>query len=456
MTDQIAEPASGSSSAAGVPSEGALVTLDIGPVAHGGHCVARHEGRVIFVRHALPGERVVARLTAARAADRFWRADAVEILDPSPDRVEPRCAVSGAGGCGGCDWQHVSLEGQRALKHAVLVEQLRRLAGLEFPGLRVEPVAGDDDGLGWRTRVRFAIDESGRAGLRRHRSHDVVPVEHCPIAHPKINEVGVGRAVWSGTDAVEVVVPAAGDERLVLIEPREGSSGRAEVPPLGATASVARLRNGEVERLRGRGWVAETVQGPTGDRRFRVSGSGFWQVHPGAAQTLLDVVVGFAQAGPGQRALDLYCGVGLFSAALAQIVGRDGVVLGVESDAGAVRDARRSLHDLPQIRLERGRVDRVLRRLTGPGTEWETADVVVLDPPRSGAGRAVIAAVAALSPRVVVLVACDPSALARDVALAAEAGYELTDLRAFDAFPMTHHVESVARLARRSSGDGGH
>jgi tRNA/tmRNA/rRNA uracil-C5-methylase (TrmA/RlmC/RlmD family) len=447
VTDQIAESTSGSS-VPGVPVEGALVTLDVGPVAHGGHCVARHEGRVIFVRHTLPGERVVARLTAARPTDRFWRADAVQILEPSPDRVAARCAVSGAGGCGGCDWQHVSLAGQRALKTAVLVEQLRRLAGMEIPGLAVEPVPGDDDGLGWRTRVRFAVDGAGRPGLRRHRSHDIVPVDHCPIAHPKVDEVAVGRAVWTGTAAVEVVTPATGDERLVLVEPVEEASGRADVPPLGAAASVARLRNGEVERLRGRGWVAETVQGPAGERRFRVTGSGFWQVHPGAAQTLLDVVLDYAGARAGERALDLYCGVGLFSAGLAQVVGPEGLVLGVESDPGAVRDARRSLHDLPQVRLERGRVDRVLHRLTGPGSEWETADVVVLDPPRSGAGRAVMAAVAALSPRVVVLVACDPAALARDVALAGEAGYALTDLRAFDAFPMTHHVESVARLAR--------
>jgi tRNA/tmRNA/rRNA uracil-C5-methylase (TrmA/RlmC/RlmD family) len=170
-------------------------------------------------------------------------------------------------------------------------------------------------------------------------------------------------------------------------------------------------------------------------------------VHPGAAQTLLDTVLDFARPREGERALDLYCGVGLFSAGLAQLVGPTGQVLGVESDARAIRDARRSLHDLPHVRLERGRVDRVLHR-TGPGTEWEHADVVVLDPPRAGAGRQVVESVARLEPRVVVLVACDPAALARDVALAAERGYRLTGLRAFDAFPMTHHVESVARLER--------
>jgi tRNA/tmRNA/rRNA uracil-C5-methylase (TrmA/RlmC/RlmD family) len=309
--------------------------------------------------------------------------------------------------------------------------------------------------------VRFAVDDQGRAGLRVHRSHEIVPVHRCPIAHPKVNDLGVGTAVWTHTAAVEVVAPGSGDERLLVIEPAPGpgsgpaggpgtgsgaAGGRAEVPPLAAPASVARLHQGEVERVRGRGWVSETVQGPAGERAFRVTGSGFWQVHPGAAQTLLDVVLDFAAARAGDRALDLYCGVGLFSAGLAQLVGKDGAVLGVESDQRAVRDARRSLHDLPQIRLERGRVDRVLHRMTGPGTEWDGADVVVLDPPRAGAGRQVIEAVTALAPRAVVLVACDPAALARDVALAGERGYRLSGLRVFDAFPMTHHVESVARL----------
>lgn len=432
--------------APGPPGQGGLVRLDVGAVAHGGHCVARHEGRVVFVRHCLPGETVVARLTSAGATDRFWRADAVEIVTPSPDRVAPRCAVSGPDGCGGCDWQHVSLPGQRRLKASVLVEQLRRLAGIDLPELVVEPLPGDDAGLGWRTRVRFRVDPDGRAGLRRHRSHDLVPVAQCPIAHPRVNELGVGHATWSGTAAVEVVAPAQGADRLVLVEPADAAGGRAEVPPLAGETSVARVdRDGPV-RVRGRTWVTETVVGPSGPRAFKVTGSGFWQVHPGAAQTFLDVVLDSARPRPGDRALDLYSGVGLFSAGLAQIVGPDGAVLGVESDPRAVRDARRSLHDLPQVQLETGRVDRVLRRVTGPGTAWPRADVVVLDPPRNGAGRDVIRSVAALRPRVVVLVACDPAALARDVSLAAEHGYRLGAVRAFDAFPMTHHVEAIARL----------
>lgn len=430
-------------------ADGTLLRLEVGPVAHGGFCVARHEGRVVFVRHALPGETVLARPDEGSApTDRFWRADAVEVLTASPDRVEPRCAVSGPGGCGGCDWQHASLDAQRRGKADVVREQLRRLARVEWPDLVVEPVPGDADGLGWRTRVRFAVDRQGRAGLRRHRSHDVVPVERCPIAHPGVNGVGVGTRRWSGAEAVEVVVPSADGRALVVVEAVDG--GRADVPPLAADASVARRGRDGLTRLRGRTWVEEVVPGAgDGERRFRITGTGFWQVHPGAATTLVAAVLEAARPRPGERAVDLYSGVGLFSAALAEAVGPDGAVLGVESEARACADARRSLHDLPQVSLAEGRVERVLGTATAVAPWAGSADVVVLDPPRSGAGKDVVRAVAALGPRVVVYVACDPAALARDVAVAAGLGYDLVGLRAFDCFPLTHHVECVATLAPR-------
>lgn len=432
---------------------GDVVELDVGAVAHGGHCVARLDGRVVFVRHALPGERVRARLTEAGAGDRFWRADAVEVLVASPDRVPVRCAVAGpvvehdgrpVAGCGGCDWQHVSTAAQRGLLADVVREQLARLARVEVPDLVVEPVPGDDDGLGWRTRVRFTVDDAGRAGLRAHRSHAVVPVEHCPIAHPEVDAVGAGTRRWPGTASVEVVAtPDA--ERLVVVEPRDaagpGRPPRADVPPLAAPASVARRGPDGVQRVRGRTWVAERVLVGGVRRDFRVSGAGFWQVHPGAAQTLLDAVLEAAAPAPGERAADLYCGAGLFTAGLALAVGPTGAVVGVESDPRGVRDARRSLHDLPNVRLVEGRVEQVLR---GRPEVLEGVGVVVLDPPRTGAGRAVVTAVLAARPRVVVYVACDPAALARDVATAAALGYRLGGLRAFQLFPMTHHVECVA------------
>ncbi len=444
-----------------VQPEGAeLLRLEVGPVAAGGSCVARHEGRVVFVRHALPGELVLARLTApARAEEgaglRYWRADAVQVLRASPDRVEPPCPSSGPGRCGGCDWQHASIAGQRAGKAELVREHLRRLAGVDRPDLVVEPPGeaghGADDGLGWRTRMRFAVDSGGRAGLRVHRSHTVVPLPGCPITHPDVAAVDVTGRSWPGTAAVEVALGSA-PPPLVVVEPvdgpRRGSSatGAHHVPPMPVEVCLARRGPGGLTRLRGRTWVEHRVRLDGDELRFRVSEGGFWQGHPAAAQTLLDAVLAAADPRPGELAMDLYCGAGLFAAGLAARVGPDGAVLAVERDRRAATDARRNLHDRPWVHLVQGRVERALApRLAEPPFSGH-ADLVVLDPSRSGAGAAVMSAVCAAGPRAVVYVACDPAAMARDVAMAAGRGYRLDALRAFDLFPMTHHVECVATL----------
>ncbi len=364
--------------------------VEVGPVAHGGHCVARHEGRVIFVRHTLPGERVRVQITDGDEESRFLRGDAVEVLEESPDRVPPPCPWSGPGRCGGCDFQHVALPAQRQLKAAVVREQLQRLAGLDVP-VTVEPVPGDDDGLGWRTRLQFAVDRDGTAGLRKHHSHEIVPVDVCPIGHPDLPEVGTRR--WPSAGAVEAIVSSTG-ERLRIVEERGGPS-----------YDGPRVLH---ERAAGRDW--------------EVSGSGFWQVHPGAADALVDAVIAALEPRSGEHAADLYSGVGLFSAALATRVGDAGRVVAVEGDRTAVADAERNLADLPQVEHL---VDRVDRALSG-GAVGGGIDLVVLDPPRTGAKRKVVDAVCDLEPRAVAYVACDPAALARDVAIFAERGYGLT------------------------------
>ena len=421
-----------------------LIELKAGPVAHGGHCVARHEGRVVFVRHTLPGERVLARLTESEPGARFWRADAVQILDPSPDRVPPPCPLSGPDACGGCDWQHVRLAAQRDLKAAVLTEQLQRLAGLTpgadgVPQVVVE-AADDNDGLGWRTRMRFTLDDDGNTGLRKHRSHEVIVVPRCPISHPNVQAAGVGQVPWPFPGSVDVIAPADGDERLVIAEPR--NPRHAAVPALpGASSAAVRQPGGGLRRLSGRTWVREHVLVRGEDRQFRITGIGFWQVHPRAAQILLDAVLDAAAPRQGERIADLYCGAGLFATGLAIAAGPGGTVVAIESDERAVRDARRSLHDLPQIEVWAGDVAVMVPRIRSAG-------VVVLDPPRTGAGRRVMSGIASLHPRVIVYVACDPAALARDIAFAAADGYRLVRLRAFDLFPMTHHLECVAALIR--------
>ena len=358
----------------GLSRVGERLTLDVGPVAHGGHCVARlPEGRVVFVRHAIPGERVVARVTEGTDGDRFWRADAVEVLDASPDRVAAPCPVAGPGLCGGCDFQHVSLARQRSLKAEVVAEQLRRLAGLDLPVV-VEAVPGDVEGLRWRTRTRFAHLPDGRRAMRLHRSHELVAVDDCLIAAPG-----------------------------------------AESPP-----------------------ADENVAAAGGTHDFAVARDGFWQVHPGAPGVLVSTVLDLLEPRPGERVLDLYAGVGLFAAFLADRVGADGVVA-VEGHPGAARDAAANVP--AGVRVLLGDVARVLG-----ATLDEPFDLVVLDPPREGARAEVVRAVVDRTPRAVAYVACDPAALARDVATFAEHGYQLSALRAFDLFPMTHHVECVALL----------
>lgn len=389
--------------------------VEVGPVAHGGHCVARHDGRVVFVRHALPGERVTVRVTDGDEGSRFLRGDAVAVRQASPDRVEPPCPYAGPGRCGGCDFQHVELGAQRALKAAVVREQLQRLAGLDVP-VAVEAVPGDDAGLGWRTRLQFAVDAAGRAGLRKHHSHDIEPVDACPIGHPDLPDVGTRS--WPGASGVEAIVSAAG-EQLRIVE-----------SPGGTSYDGPRVLH---EHAAGRDW--------------EVSGSGFWQVHPGAGDALVAAVLGALDPRPGEHAVDLYSGVGLFSAALAGRVGESGRVVAVEGDRTAVADAERNLADLPQVEHVVDRVDRAL----ATGSLGGGIDLLVLDPPRTGAKRKVVDAVADLGPRAIAYVACDPAALARDVASFAERGYRLSSLRAFDIFPMTHHVECVALLEKTGS-----
>lgn len=420
--------------------------VEVGPVAHGGHCVARtDEGRVLFVRHALPGEKVRARVTEGDADARFLRADAVEIIEASKDRVEAPCAFAGPGRCGGCDWQHAKPGAQRRLKGEVITEQLQRLAGLtpEEAGWdgTVLPAPGDKLPPGevpaWRSRVQYAVDEDGRAGLRKHRSHDIEPVDHCLIATEAVSELGVEKRTWPQIATVEAIGASGSGDRQVILAPRPG--GRLPLVELDKPVSVLRVEehDGGVHRVHGRAFVRERADG----RTYRVGMGGFWQVHPAAPQLLVEAVMQGLMPRKGETALDLYCGVGLFAGAIAERVGETGAVLGIESGKRAVEDARHNLQDLPRVRIEQGKVDQVL-----PRTHITETNLIVLDPPRAGAGKQVVKHLASLGARRIAYVACDPAALARDLAYFREAGYKPRTLRAFDLFPMTHHVECVAIL----------
>ncbi|MEV8627864.1 class I SAM-dependent RNA methyltransferase [Streptomyces sp. NPDC051079] len=420
--------------------------VEVGPVAHGGHCIARTEaGRVLFVRHALPGERVRARVTEGEETSRFLRADAVEILDASKDRIEAPCPFAGPGKCGGCDWQHAKPGAQRRLKGEVIAEQLQRLAGLtpEEAGWdgTVLPAEGDKLPAGevpkWRTRVQYAIDAEGHAGLRKHRSHEVEVVDHCMIAAEGVSELGIEKRTWEGMASVEAIAASGSHDRQVVLTPRPGA--RLPLVELDKPVSVLRVeeKDGGVHRVHGRAFVRERAD----DRTYRVGNGGFWQVHPKAAQTLMLAVMQGLTPRKGDTALDLYCGVGLFAGAIADRVGDQGAVLGIESGKRAVEDARHNLAGFPRVRIEQGKVESVL-----PRTGITEVDLIVLDPPRAGAGKQTVKHLAGLGARRIAYVACDPAALARDLGYFREGGYRVRTLRAFDLFPMTHHVECVAIL----------
>jgi tRNA/tmRNA/rRNA uracil-C5-methylase (TrmA/RlmC/RlmD family) len=387
------------------------VEVTVGAPAHGGHCVARHEGHVIFVRHALPGERVIAQITEVHRG--YLRADAVTVLAASPDRVPAGCPYAHPGGCGGCDLQHVAPAAQRSWKATVLAEQLTRLGRLSADevdalGLRVEllpDVVGAGE-HGWRTRVRYRVDATGRAGLLKHRSHEVVPIDRCAIAHPVIQELDLLATPWPTVDVLDVVASSGGDLAVLADE---------AVP------------------VHGPGQVREEAL----DRVWRLPATAFWQVHPAAPIVLTSAVLDLLRPRPGEHAWDLYGGAGLFAAALAERVGVTGAVTLVEVAGDGTRAARDNLADLP-IRVIERTVEQALR------SGLPTPDVVVLDPPRTGAGAQVVRGIVKAAPRAVAYVACDPAALGRDVRTFRELGYRLAAVRAFDCFPMTHHLEAVA------------
>jgi tRNA/tmRNA/rRNA uracil-C5-methylase (TrmA/RlmC/RlmD family) len=405
--------------------------LEVGAIAGSGGCVARApDGKVVFVRHSLPGERVRARVTAETSS--YLRADAVEVMRASPDRVAPRCLHAGPGRCGGCDFQHVELGAQRRLKEARIGELLGQLARVERR-VEVEPVAGDAAGLGWRTRLRLAVDRNGVVGFHRHRSRLLEHLDCCPVAHPSVAETGALRTRWPGASELEVVAGTAPGDALIALTQRGPDA--PQLPEVDAGLVV----RGKVRRAPGA--VHATVRG----RTYRISAGVFWQAHVGAADALLGAVLAAAGdcIGAGSAAVDLYAGAGLFSVPLAAAVGPSGSVLAIERDPRACADTRHNAAGLPSLRVEQAQVTPELAA-TGIGRPA----VVVLDPAREGAGVGVMRTLSGHGPtlRRIVYVSCDPASFSRDIRALLDEGWSIRSLRAFDIFPMTEHVELVGAL----------
>jgi tRNA/tmRNA/rRNA uracil-C5-methylase (TrmA/RlmC/RlmD family) len=381
---------------------GEKFTTTIEKVAHGGHFIARHEGAVFFIRHGIPGEQVVVEVTSTGKS--FNRGDVLEVIQPSPDRVKAPCNYAHRLGCGGCDFQHIAISRQRDLKSDVITEQFARIAKMDLKVV-VEEVS---DPLHWRTRAILNIDGSGKAGFFSSRSHNSIQITECLTCVPELKLSEITSRNWQPNTKLEISANKSGDRIVAGSEVFEGPKELVEV---------------------------------VGESTFQVSHSSFWQSHKSAPTVLTEAVMRYAELQSGDQVLDLYGGVGLFTAAALSAVGETGRVDLVEASSSAVGDAKNNFENIANVNIYLGDVAKIMPRIG-------SADVVILDPPRDGAGALVLQQISALNPKRIVYVACDPAALARDCGFANDLGWKLTKVRAFDLFPMTHHIEMVALFTR--------
>ncbi|WP_314686657.1 TRAM domain-containing protein [uncultured Bifidobacterium sp.] len=446
-------------------------TVRIERYADQGRCVAHIDGRVVFVRFALPAELVTVELDEPHEReDRFWTGEVVAVQEPNPERREPVWPLAGplssGGGVGGADLVHVSLPGQLAWKAATIREQMTRLGHLDPGPVTVERMPGDEEsrGLHWRTRIDLVADVEGRPSMRRRGSHDPVAVDDMPLATRTVLDAARDAHLWAGgfPAGTRLRVVAAGTPGSSSTASSSSRPESGEADSVGPDRRRAVLVGGKV--VLGSPTIRETVVLPEGSFDYDVSASGFWQVHRLAPATLAGHVLSLVRRaldGVDRAAVwDLYSGSGLFTLPLAGFAADDSRVLAIEGVREAAKDARRNLaaaglDDRAVVRC--GDVARVLRGVAsghdrGMGRAETAAlahpDVVVLDPPRSGAGAQVCRAMAAAGARHIVYVACDPTSLARDTATMTTLGYRLADIHAFDLYPLTHHVETVAWFAR--------
>ncbi len=437
-----------------------IVELTLDAIAHGGEAVGR-AGKVIFVPYAIPGERV--RVEIVEEKERWARARLLAVLTPSPDRVEPPCPYFGPEACGGCQWQHIAYERQAELKREIVADQLRRLGRIAAPPvadtlvLAISDASPDDAGeavaltapsssfilhpssfqeYGYRNHTNFALTPDGRLGYRRGASQDVIVVDHCLLLDERLDELHTALDVaGAGLIGVSLSAGINTDQALILFKTADNDAPELEIE---LPAACALLTPEGVQPLIGEPWIEEEVAG----RRYRISAESYFPVNTTGADALVAVVTEYAGLRPTDVLLDVYCGVGLFALALADSASS---VIGIEASASACEDFAVNVGDRPNITLHEGEIEEVLPALRA---QEQRVDVVVMDPPRTGAGPEVIRELVALGPRRIVYVSGDPASLARDAVPLVAAGYRLVEAQPVDMFPQTYHVETVAAWER--------
>lgn len=412
------------------------VKLHLTDMAHGGAALGRHEGKVVFVPYAIPGEEVLVELVEDKG--RYARGRLVEVLSPSAQRVSPPCphfgsqATVAAVGCGGCHWQHITYEAQWELKRRIVQDQLKRIG--RFENVPVKPTIGSPEPWRYRNHVQFALDEHGRLGFMAAESQRVVPIEECHVMHPLLDEVfGALDLELPELKRLSLRCGVNTSQRMVVFETHEDEPFELEVDLPVSCAFL--LSDGRTATLIGHDYISEILAG----HKYRISASSFFQVNTSQAEELVRLVRDYLAPTGSEVLLDAYCGVGVFGLSLAGEVGQ---VIGVEENPSAVADARFNASPANNAEFVAGRVEEVLPSLGTP------MDLAVLDPPRQGCASEALTALAGLAPDRIVYVSCDPATLARDTRQLVQAGYQLVEVQPVDMFPQTYHIEIVALLKR--------
>jgi 23S rRNA (uracil1939-C5)-methyltransferase len=395
-------------------------------IAHGGAALGRHEGRVIFVPYALPGE--TARVEITEDKGRYAFARPIEVLEPSPDRVAPPCPYFGASGCGGCQWQHIDYGAQLRFKAEIVADQLARIGGIADPP--VHPTLPDPSGWAYRNHAQFHPAPEGGLGFQTASGGRVVPIDECLILHPLLSDL-YATLDLDLPDLLRLALRAGTEtgDRMLIFEMAE------DLPPALESdlpvSCVLLLSDGLHANLIGSNHIREIVA----DHTYRISAPSFFQVNTPQAAQLVRLVAEYLHLQGDETVVDAYCGVGLFTTHLAE---RAGLVLGIEAVPAAVADLLENTADMENVEVIEGPVEAVLPDLD------VALDAAVVDPPRAGVDRFALDALVARRPSRIVYVSCDPATLARDAKRLARAGYRLAQVQPVDMFPQTYHVESVA------------
>lgn len=398
------------------------VTLD--KFSYGGECFGRlADGRAVFVPFSLPGERVELRLVKEKKG--YARAELVQVLDASPERITARCPHYQV--CGGCHYQHMAYDYQLAAKTEILADQLTRIGKIANPPVR--DAVPSHEPWNYRNTVQFHLDPEGKLGFQGQRSHQVVPIQECHLPESILNQLWPTLDLEPIPNLERLVLRAgAGEEALLVLESSDPEPIELLVD---LPISVVYSGPGGSLILAGENTLILEVKG----RPFQVSAGSFFQVNTTMAGAMVNHLLDNLELPPQATLVDAYCGVGLFSAFLAPRVGR---LVAIESAPSACEDFVTNLDEFDHTELYEAPVENVL-----PALEIQP-QVILVDPPRAGLDRRALDAILDLGPGTLAYISCDPATLARDARRLVQGGYTLSQVTPFDLFPQTFHIESIS------------